>query len=85
MLELIDAHYISGYKIHVCFNDGSKGAVDLKESLWGPVFEELKDKSKFKNFSVSKSLHTIAWDNDADLAPEYIHKKMVEQNLSSGH
>ena len=79
MLEVIGAEYVDGYRIHVRFSNGEEGVVDLTEALWGPVFESLKDAAKFKRFEVSGVFHTIIWENGADLAPEYIYEKMVEQ------
>ena len=80
MLEVTSAEYVEGYKIRVSFNTGQSGIVDLKDALWGPVFEPVKDPSVFKRFKVSKTLHTICWENDADFAPEFLLDKMVEQS-----
>jgi hypothetical protein len=79
MLRVASAEYIDGYRIRVRFNNGEAGVVDLKDSLWGPVFEPLKDLSSFKRFTVSEVLHTICWEDEADLAPEFLYNKMVEQ------
>jgi hypothetical protein len=79
MLEVIHAEYVAEYKIHLRFNNGEEGVVDLKNSLWGPVFEPLQDIAAFKRFHVSDILHTLCWENDADFAPEYLHEKMVNQ------
>ena len=77
MLEVTTAQYQEGYKIRVEFNDGASGVVDLSDALWGPMFEPLKDIEQFKRFVVSTVFHTLVWENDADLAPEYLHQKMV--------
>ena len=45
--------------IWIKFHDGSEGEVDLKDELWGPVFEPLKDIDQFRRFSVNPDLHTI--------------------------
>ncbi|MBF0407919.1 MAG: DUF2442 domain-containing protein [Candidatus Riflebacteria bacterium] len=79
MLELKKAAYVDEYRIRVQFNNGKTGIVDLNDSLWGPVFEPLKNKDVFKRFSLSPTLHTICWENDADFAPEYLYKKMIEE------
>jgi hypothetical protein len=79
MLEVTGAEYVEGYKIRVTFNNGEAGIVDLRSSLWGPMFEPLKDPSAFRRFRVSPVLHTVCWENDADFAPEFLHAKMVEQ------
>jgi len=84
MLELVHAEYVQDHTISVKFNNGAEGLVDLTEALWGPVFEPLKDPAVFKRFEVSDVIHTIRWENDADLAPEYIYDKMVEQRPEGG-
>jgi len=71
--RVIDARYVGDYVIWLRFNDGVEGEIDLKDELWGPVFEPLKDKEVFKSFRVDPELHTIVWDNEADFAPEFLH------------
>ena len=80
MLEVTSAEYVEGYKIRVSFNTGQSGIVDLKDDLWGPMFDPVKDPSVFKRFKVSETLHTICWENDADFAPEFLLDRMVEQS-----
>jgi hypothetical protein len=81
MLEVVRAQYQTEYKIWLEFNDGVSGIVDLSDVLWGPVFEPLKDIEQFKRFAVSDVLHTLVWENDADLAPECLYEKMTGQHL----
>ncbi len=77
MLEVVKAKYISGFTLWLSFSDGAEGSVDLEDSLWGPAFEPLKKKEAFKTFFVSPTLHTLAWPNDTDFAPEYLRGKLV--------
>lgn len=76
MLEVTKARYLEDYKIWVEFNDGQAGVVDLADVLWGPMFEPLRDVELFKKFRISEILHTISWENDADLAPEYLYARL---------
>ena len=76
MIEIIKAQYIEDYKIFIEFKDGSSGLVDLKDDLWGNIFEPLKDVNTFKKFKVSDIMNTIVWENGADLAPEYLFSKL---------
>ena len=39
MLDVIEAKYLSEYRIWLRFEDGSAGEVDLASELEGPVFE----------------------------------------------
>ena len=79
MLEITTAEYLGGHRLRLWFSNGDEGTVDLSDALWGPMFEPLQDVTAFQRFEVSPVLHTIRWDNNADLAPEYLHAKMVEQ------
>ena len=78
MLEVTTAQYVNGYRIRVRFNNGREGIVDLTDVLWGPMFEPLRDTAAFRRFQVSDVLHTIRWDNDADLAPEFLLQRLGE-------
>ena len=79
MLAVTSAEHVEGHKIRVSFNSGEAGIVDLKDALWGPVFEPLKDPVAFRRFRVSEVLHAVCWENGADFAPEFLYDKMVEQ------
>ena len=74
MLEIVNAKYIDNYSIWFEFNDGKKGIADLEDTLWGKIFEPLKNKEKFKDFKISDTMGTICWKNGADLAPEYLYE-----------
>lgn len=76
ILHVKEAKYLHDYVIWLKFNDGAIGEVDLKDELYGEVFESLKDVDRFKAFKVDPELETIVWDNGADLAPEFLHDKM---------
>ena len=76
ILHVKEAKYSHDYVIWLRFNDGAEGMVDLKDELYGEVFEPLKDMERFKSFRVDPDLETIAWENGADLAPEFLYEKM---------
>lgn len=75
LLHVLDAKYLSGYKIELTFNDGKVGIADLEDSLNGEVFEPLRDETTFSQLKVDSVLETIVWPNGADLAPEYLYFK----------
>ena len=75
-LHVREAKYIRDYVIWLRFNDGAEGEIDLKDELWGEVFEPLKDLGVFRSFKVDPDLETIVWENGADLAPEFLYENM---------
>ena len=78
-LTVVQAQYVDGYRLRLDFDNGERGVVDLADTLWGPMFEPLRDVEAFRRFTVSDVLHTVAWANGADLAPEYLYAKLREQ------
>lgn len=66
------AEYKGDYRIWLRFNDGSEGVVDLKDELYGEIFEPLRDLNKFESFQVDPELETLVWENGADFAPEFL-------------
>lgn len=76
ILHVKEAKYLHDYVIWLRFNNGAEGEVNLRDELYGEVFEPLKDLEKFKSFRVDPILETIVWENGADLAPEFLYDKM---------
>jgi hypothetical protein len=72
LLWIKDAKYVDDYKISVIFSNDIQKTVDLKDQLYGEVFEPLLDIENFKQFKISD--WTIEWQNGADFAPEYLYK-----------
>ncbi len=80
MLYIIEAKYLSDYKIEVLFNNGEKGIADLNYVLTGKMFEPLKEKTMFAQLKVDDELETIVWPNGADLAPEFIYYQVFKND-----
>ncbi|GMU20942.1 MAG: hypothetical protein AMXMBFR13_10380 [Phycisphaerae bacterium] len=80
ILHIVEAKYDRDYIIYVKFNDGAEGHVDLSDELHGEMFAPLQDIEKFKSFTVDPELETIVWDNGADLAPEFLHGRLLVPN-----
>ena len=74
--KITAATYVEGYKLHLCFADGSEGEVNLEHELTGEIFEPLKNISFFQRFSINREIHTIVWPNGADFVPEFLYKKI---------
>lgn len=74
--KLQEAKYQGDYRIRLRFADGIEGEVDLENELWGEMFQPLKDKSRFSEFSLNKELETIVWPNGADFAPEFLYQQL---------
>ena len=52
-LHVNEANYITDYQLKLKFNNNEIRTVDLKDELFGEVFEPLKDKQFFRDFFIS--------------------------------
>ena len=75
--RLSDARHISDYIIWLRFSDGVEGEINLRDELWGEMFEPLREPSVFRRFIVHPELHTLVWDNGADLSPEFLYQQIL--------
>lgn len=73
-LHVTGVTYLESYKLRIEFNDGVIKDVDLKDELYGEIFEPLKNTKLFKQVRVNLETNTIEWPNGADFAPEFLYK-----------
>ena len=83
MLHVVDMRVHPGFRIWLRFSDGIEGIADLTEELAGPVFEPLRNPAVFASARLDPELHTIAWPNGADLAPEFLHTLVMGSRRES--
>ncbi len=76
ILHVEEARYVRDFVVWLRFNDGAAGDVDLKDELFGEVFEPLQEIAEFRQFRLDPELNTIAWSNGADFAPEFLHERL---------
>jgi hypothetical protein len=67
---------LAGYRIHVEFEDGTAGEIDLGDRLFGPVFEPLRDERGFRKATVDE-FGAVAWPCGADLAPDALYRRLA--------
>ena len=67
---------MGGYRVWLKFADGVSGGVDLEPDLWGEMFEPLRNRQLFLALKLDRELGTLVWPNGADLAPEYLYRKL---------
>jgi len=73
LISVKDARHVREYVLWLRFSDGTAGEVDLAGELRGEIFAPLKAEAFFAEVRVDPELHTIAWPNGADFAPEFLY------------
>ena len=77
MVHVTELEYRGGHTLRLHFSDGLIGDVDLGSSLRGPIFEPLRDATRFAEAFIDDELGTVAWPNGADVAPEFLYEAAV--------
>jgi len=75
MIKVVVVKALDDYRLDVTFSDGVKGLINLKDRLFGPVFEPLKDPELFKQATIDE-FGAICWPNGADLAPDALYQTL---------
>lgn len=71
MLHVVKAEHVADHRIRLWFNDGAHGEIDLADVLTGLIFIPLQNVDYFRQFQLEGN--TLAWENGADFAPEYLY------------
>lgn len=80
--DILQARHLGGHKLHLRFEDGVEGDVDLEKFLkFTGVFEPLKDPAYVGRVRVEPEYGTIAWPNGADLDPDVLYSMVVREAI----
>lgn len=79
ILHTTEVTPLPGYRLAIRFNNGMAGEVDLSEELDGEIFSALLDPLLFATAQQHPIMRTVAWDNGADMAPEFLFELMLAQ------
>lgn len=75
MIKVVNVKAKKNYVLELTFNDGVKGEVCIKDSLFGVMFEPLQDVSYFNQVSIDE-FGVICWPNEADLDSTVLYNKI---------
>ena len=73
-LRVVEVTCLKDYELRLRFSDGVVKVVDLRDELFGEVFEPLKDTVIFRAVIINPNTNTIEWPNGADFAPEFLYR-----------
>ena len=69
---VLEAQPHKDYTITLKFRDGSTRLYDAKPLLDDPMYEPIKNPGFFMQAHVE--CHTVVWNDDIDIAPEYLYE-----------
>ena len=76
--DIVAADVLGEYRLHLRFEDGVEGVVDLGPHLsFRGMFEPLRDPAYFARVRVDPDLGTVAWPNGVDLDPDVLYGRIT--------
>jgi hypothetical protein len=80
--DIVEARNLEGYRVHLRFEDGVEGDVDLGRLIrFEGVFAPLRDPKEFARMTVNVEIGTICWPNGADLDPDVLYAQISGQAI----
>jgi Protein of unknown function (DUF2442) len=80
-IDVIEVKVLKDYTLHLKFDDGSFGNVDISKIIsFQGIFEPLKNRDFFFRVTINPDIGTICWENGADLSPAFLHDSMQAKN-----
>ncbi len=78
-MKITEVAYIKDYNIHIKFEDGISGSIQLNDLVQKGIFQELKDKSKFAK--VFTNGYSVAWSNELEIDANKIYLELSGKNF----
>ena len=80
--DVIDVRVMDDYQLHLRFEDGVQGAVDVADLVpFTGVFAPLRSQDYFRRVRVDAELGTIYWPNGADLDPDVLYSLVTGEPI----
>ena len=84
--DIVAAKALGNYRLHLRFEDGVEGVLDLAPQLsFRGVFEPLRDPAYFALVRVDPESGTVAWPNGADLDPDVLYGRITGTPIWQEH
>jgi hypothetical protein len=79
IVHVTGARVVGPHALELTFDNGVHKRVNLRQELYGPVFEPLRDPAYFSLAQLDLDTGTVTWPNGADFAPDYLFQLEPEQ------
>jgi hypothetical protein len=81
MVKVLSVKSLPNWVLDIVFTNGTKCTISMKDRLFGPVFEPLRNPQFFAQATVDE-YGAVCWPNGADLAPDAIYENALSGTSS---
>jgi hypothetical protein len=85
LMDIVGAKALGDNRLHLRFEDGVEGVLDLAPHLSFQGVFELRDPAYFAQVRVDADLGTVAWPNGADLDPDVLYGRITGTPILQEH
>jgi hypothetical protein len=79
MHKLVEVRVMDGYRLHLLFQDGTKGIVDLGHLTGRGVFQLWNDRKEFEKVIIGPG-GELRWGDEIDLCPDSLYLRVTKRN-----
>ena len=79
IIHVSQVKVVGAHSLDLTFDNDVSKRVNLRQELYGPIFEPLRDPSYFAKAYVDPDSRTVAWPNGADFAPDFLYQLEAEE------
>jgi hypothetical protein len=76
MKKIVSVRPLADYRLHLGYDDGVEGDVDLSAQVGKGVFKAWEDKEFFKQVHIG-DFGQVEWPNEIDLCPDALYLKIT--------
>jgi hypothetical protein len=78
-MKATSVRYVSGYVLHIIFDDGVEGQIDLQDLVKKGVFQPLQDLALFSSAYLTD--HSLAWSDELEIDIYHIYHQISGRPL----
>ena len=78
IIHITKVKVVGPHSLLLTFDNSVQKQVNLRQELYGPIFEPLRDPTYFAKAYVDPDSRTVAWPNGADFAPDFLYQLEAE-------
>ncbi len=71
--KIVSVNVVAPFTLEIGFSNGVKKTIHFSDILKGEMYGPLSDENYFNKVYLDTEVHTIAWPNGADFAPEILY------------
>ena len=79
IIHITKVKVVGSHSLLLTFDNSVQKQVNLRQELYGPIFEPLRDPTYFAKAYVDPDSRTVAWPDGADFAPDFLYQLEAEE------